>query len=135
VLLAGPLVCATSQAVNDWFDREVDAINEPHRPIPSGRMPGRWGLYVAVIWTLLSLLAAWARALGLWRRRVRAGAGLGLQRAAAASEAERLVGQRRLRPVLRGPGLDHRRGRHGRRCAQPRSLLLAALYSAARTAS
>ncbi|MBQ0930360.1 chlorophyll synthase ChlG [Ideonella alba] len=58
VLLAGPLVCATSQAVNDWFDREVDAINEPQRPIPSGRMPGRWGLYVALIWTLLSLLAA-----------------------------------------------------------------------------
>ena len=38
ILLAGPLVCATSQAVNDWFDRHVDAINEPHRPIPSGRM-------------------------------------------------------------------------------------------------
>ncbi|MGA1161223.1 MAG: UbiA family prenyltransferase, partial [Burkholderiaceae bacterium] len=33
VLLAGPMVCATSQAVNDWFDRHVDAINEPHRPI------------------------------------------------------------------------------------------------------
>jgi chlorophyll synthase len=59
VLLAGPLVCATSQAVNDWFDRHVDAINEPHRPIPSGRMPGRWGLYIAVGWTLLSLLVAW----------------------------------------------------------------------------
>lgn len=58
VLLAGPLVCATSQAVNDWFDRHVDAINEPHRPIPSGRMPGRWGLYIAVLWTLLSLLVA-----------------------------------------------------------------------------
>jgi chlorophyll synthase len=43
VLLAGPLVCATSQAVNDWFDRHVDAINEPNRPIPSGRMPGYWG--------------------------------------------------------------------------------------------
>jgi chlorophyll/bacteriochlorophyll a synthase len=64
VLLAGPLVCATSQAVNDWFDREVDAINEPQRPIPSGRMPGRWGLYVALIWTLLSLAAGWA--LGPW---------------------------------------------------------------------
>jgi chlorophyll synthase len=64
VLLAGPLVCATSQAVNDWFDREVDAINEPHRPIPSGRMPGRWGLYVALIWTLLSLAAA--AAIGPW---------------------------------------------------------------------
>ncbi len=64
VLLAGPLVCATSQAVNDWFDRHVDAINEPQRPIPSGRMPGRWGLYVAIAWTCLSLLVA--TALGPW---------------------------------------------------------------------
>lgn len=64
VLLAGPMVCATSQAVNDWFDRHVDAINEPHRPIPSGRMPGRWGLYIAVLWTALSL--AVALALGPW---------------------------------------------------------------------
>ena len=55
ILLAGPLVCGTSQAVNDWFDRHVDAINEPHRPIPSGRIPGRWGLYIAIGWTLLSL--------------------------------------------------------------------------------
>ena len=54
VILAGPMVCATSQAVNDWFDRHVDAINEPQRPIPSGRMPGRWGLYVAGGWTVLS---------------------------------------------------------------------------------
>jgi chlorophyll/bacteriochlorophyll a synthase len=64
VLLAGPLVCATSQAVNDWFDRHVDAINEPQRPIPSGRMPGRWGLYLAIGWTFISLLVA--QALGLW---------------------------------------------------------------------
>ena len=64
LLLAGPLVCATSQAVNDWFDREVDAINEPHRPIPSGRMPGRWGLYIAIVWTLVSALVAVA--LGPW---------------------------------------------------------------------
>ena len=64
VLLAGPLVCATSQAVNDWFDRHVDAINEPNRPIPSGRMPGRWGLGIAIAWTVLSL--AVATALGPW---------------------------------------------------------------------
>ena len=64
VLLAGPLVCASSQAVNDWFDRHVDAINEPQRPIPSGRMPGRWGLYIAWLWTGLSLL--WAVPLGTW---------------------------------------------------------------------
>ena len=64
VLLAGPMVCATSQAVNDWFDRHVDAINEPNRPIPSGRLPGRTGLYVALTWTLLSL--AVATVLGAW---------------------------------------------------------------------
>ncbi|HEX8375156.1 MAG TPA: chlorophyll synthase ChlG, partial [Geminicoccaceae bacterium] len=64
VLLAGPLVCGTSQAVNDWFDRHVDAINEPNRPIPSGRVPGRWGLYIAIGWTALSLLVA--TALGPW---------------------------------------------------------------------
>ena len=64
VLLAGPLVCATSQAVNDWFDRHVDAINEPDRPIPSGRIPGRWGLFIACAWTGVSL--AVAAALGQW---------------------------------------------------------------------
>ena len=64
IALAGPFVCATSQAVNDWFDRHVDAINEPHRPIPSGRMPGRWGLYIAIAWTVVSL--AVAMLLGPW---------------------------------------------------------------------
>lgn len=64
LFLAGPLVCATSQAVNDWFDREVDAINEPQRPIPSGRIPGRWGIRIATGWTVLSL--AVATLLGLW---------------------------------------------------------------------
>ena len=36
VILAGPMVCATSQAVNDWFDRHVDAINEPQPADPVG---------------------------------------------------------------------------------------------------
>jgi chlorophyll/bacteriochlorophyll a synthase len=58
IVLCGPMLCACSQAVNDWFDRHVDAINEPQRPIPSGRMPGRWGLYIAFIWTGLSLALA-----------------------------------------------------------------------------
>jgi chlorophyll synthase len=64
IVLAGPLVCAMSQAINDWYDRHVDAINEPDRPIPSGRIPGRWGLYIAIIWTGLSL--AVATVLGVW---------------------------------------------------------------------
>jgi len=64
IALSGPLVCASSQAANDWFDRHVDAINEPTRPIPSGRMPGRWGLGIAILWTLISL--AVATLLGRW---------------------------------------------------------------------
>ncbi len=73
MVLAGPAICATSQAVNDWFDRHVDAINEPDRPIPSGRVPGRWGLWIAMLWTALSLLLAWS--LGAW---VFCAAGLGM---------------------------------------------------------
>lgn len=64
IALTGPMVCGTSQAINDWFDRHVDAINEPHRPIPSGRIPGTWGLTLAIAGTIaslgLSLLLGWA---------------------------------------------------------------------------
>lgn len=64
VLLAGPMVCGMSQTVNDWYDRHVDAVNEPHRPIPSGRIPGSWGLVIAIAWTLASLGVGLA--LGPW---------------------------------------------------------------------
>lgn len=64
IVLTGPLVCASSQAVNDWFDRHVDAINEPQRPIPSGRIPGKWGLYLGIIWSLLALVVS--TFLGIW---------------------------------------------------------------------
>ena len=56
MILAGPVVCGMSQAANDWCDRHVDAINEPRRPIPSGRIPGRWGLWIALAMSALSLL-------------------------------------------------------------------------------
>ncbi len=64
LVLAGPVVCGMSQAANDWCDRHVDAINEPGRPIPSGRMPGRWGLWVALAMSLLALGIGWL--LGPW---------------------------------------------------------------------
>jgi len=63
-LLAGPLVCGNSQAINDWFDRHVDAINEPNRPIPSGRIAGRWGLWIACVGSVISFGVG--AALGLW---------------------------------------------------------------------
>ena len=64
VLLAGPIVCGMSQAANDWCDRHVDAINEPNRPIPSGRIPGRWGLWIALAMSALSLMVG--ALLGPW---------------------------------------------------------------------
>ena len=64
VILAGPVVCGMSQAANDWCDRHVDAINEPNRPIPSGRVPGRWGLWVALAMSALALAIGWQ--LGPW---------------------------------------------------------------------
>lgn len=36
MILAGPLLTGYTQVINDWYDREIDAINEPYRPIPSG---------------------------------------------------------------------------------------------------
>lgn len=36
MLLAGPLLTGYTQVINDWYDREIDAINEPYRPIPAG---------------------------------------------------------------------------------------------------
>ena len=64
IVLAGPLLCGASQIVNDWFDREVDAINQPERAIPSGRVPGQLALYYAVAWSGLAL--AWGFSLGTW---------------------------------------------------------------------
>jgi chlorophyll/bacteriochlorophyll a synthase len=64
MILAGPIVCGMSQAANDWCDRHVDAINEPDRPIPSGRIPGRCGLWIALAMPVLSLVVGWM--LGPW---------------------------------------------------------------------
>lgn len=64
LVLTGPVVCGTSQVINDWCDRHVDAINEPSRPIPSGRVPGRWPVAIALTGTAISLLLGGA--LGPW---------------------------------------------------------------------
>lgn len=64
MVLAGPVVCGMSQAANDWCDRHVDAINEPDRPIPSGAIPGRWGLWIALAMSGLALVLG--STLGPW---------------------------------------------------------------------
>ncbi len=64
IALTGPIVCGTSQVINDYCDRHVDAINEPLRPIPSGRVPGRWPVWIAIGGSVLSL--GLGAALGPW---------------------------------------------------------------------
>lgn len=38
VMLSGPVLVGYTQTLNDWYDKDLDAINEPYRPIPSGRI-------------------------------------------------------------------------------------------------
>ena len=64
ILLAGPVICGMSQAINDWGDRVVDAINEPSRPIPSGRISSTWAFSLAIMLSVGGLLIGWS--LGEW---------------------------------------------------------------------
>ena len=63
MLMSGPLLAGYTQTINDYYDREIDAINEPYRPIPSGAIP--LAQVKAQIWILL--LAGLGVAYGLDR--------------------------------------------------------------------
>ncbi|KAK9126704.1 hypothetical protein Scep_015550 [Stephania cephalantha] len=65
MILSGPLLTGYTQTINDWYDREIDAINEPYRPIPSGAISENE--VITQIWVLLlgglglaGLLDVWA---------------------------------------------------------------------------
>ncbi len=59
MLMSGPLLAGFTQTINDFYDREIDAINEPYRPIPSGAI-ALWQVKLQ-IWVLLlaGLGVAW----------------------------------------------------------------------------
>lgn len=64
MFLAGPILTGYTQTLNDWEDREIDAINEPYRPIPSGAIsPGQ---VIAQIWVLLLTGIAMSVGLDKW---------------------------------------------------------------------
>ncbi len=64
MLMTGPLMTGYTQTLNDFYDREIDAINEPYRPIPSGAISVPQ--VVTQIWVLLGVGVAIACGLDVW---------------------------------------------------------------------
>ena len=60
MVMAGPLLCAFSQVVNDHFDRDVDRINEPLRPSAADLLGGRAVTVVAIALAALALAIAFS---------------------------------------------------------------------------
>ncbi len=52
-VMSGPLLAGYTQTLNDYYDRDLDAINEPNRPIPSGAITIPQVLQQ--VWLLLAL--------------------------------------------------------------------------------
>jgi geranylgeranylglycerol-phosphate geranylgeranyltransferase len=57
--LTGFMLTAASMTINDYYDRQIDAVNEPKRPIPSGLIKPRNALMLAAILSILSFVAAY----------------------------------------------------------------------------
>jgi len=64
MLMSGPLLTGYTQTLNDFYDRDIDAINEPYRPIPSGAIS--IPQVITQIWVLLLAGIAVAYALDRW---------------------------------------------------------------------
>jgi len=57
MLLTGPLATGTCQMLNDYFDRDLDEINEPDRPIPGGAISLKNATILIAVWSALSVIA------------------------------------------------------------------------------
>jgi chlorophyll synthase len=64
MLMSGPLLTGYTQTLNEFYDRDVDAINEPYRPIPSGAIS--LPKVITQIWVLLIAGIAVAFTLDQW---------------------------------------------------------------------
>lgn len=59
MLLTGPLASGTCQMLNDYFDRDLDEINEPNRPIPGGSISLKNATILISIWSVLSVITGY----------------------------------------------------------------------------
>jgi geranylgeranylglycerol-phosphate geranylgeranyltransferase len=58
--VAAALVAAAGNVVNDYFDAEIDRINKPRRPIPSGRIGREESRHYYALLTLMALVTGFA---------------------------------------------------------------------------
>src|SRR4030067_3569189 len=56
--LTGFMLCAAAMVVNDYYDRAIDAVNEPSRPIPSGLVSSREALVLVFVLTVVGFVFA-----------------------------------------------------------------------------
>ncbi|MCW8798528.1 MAG: chlorophyll synthase ChlG [Prosthecochloris sp.] len=59
ILLTGPLASGTCQMLNDYFDRDLDEINEPYRPIPGGAISLKNATLLIAVWSVLSVITGY----------------------------------------------------------------------------
>jgi geranylgeranylglycerol-phosphate geranylgeranyltransferase len=57
--MTGFTLCAAAMAINDYYDRSIDAINEPLRPIPSGIIKAREALILVAILSAVGFVFAY----------------------------------------------------------------------------
>jgi len=57
--VTGFALTAASMALNDYYDRTIDAINEPSRPIPSGMVSAREALVFVLVLSLVGFIFAY----------------------------------------------------------------------------
>jgi len=55
----GFMLCAAAMTINDYYDRGIDAVNEPMRPIPSGLIGANTALAFVFLLTAVGLVFAY----------------------------------------------------------------------------
>ncbi len=57
--VTGFALTAASMVINDYYDKEIDSINEPNRPIPSGTISPREAAAFAILLTVIGFSFAY----------------------------------------------------------------------------
>ena len=57
--ITGFMLTAASMAINDYYDRDIDAINEPTRPIPSGSISSNEALVFVIVLSITGFIFAY----------------------------------------------------------------------------